>query len=141
MNVNFIQLSEFNFAHGQPTCKALYSAFQVACQRGTAKQWCIYQYCVNHIELCKPHSDRYLGHYKTWTVDYRRLQNVCHREAKSWFRLLTDCGQSYYREQWDHPYKEGSSLFRFHFSVANILQSPVWTGLWTGPWTGLFSMN
>ena len=48
-----------------------------------------------------------------------------HREAKSWFRLLTDCGQSYYREQWDHPYKEGSSLFRFHFSVANILQSPV----------------
>ena len=30
---------------------------------------------------------------------YRRLQNVCHREAKSWFRLLTDCGQSYYREQ------------------------------------------
>ena len=28
-------------------------------------------------------------------------------------------------EQWDHPYKEGSSLFRFHFSVANILQSPV----------------
>ena len=66
-----------------------------------------------HEEPCASHSQ------------YRRLQNVCHREAKSWFRLLTDCGQSYYREQWDHPYKEGSSLFRFHFSVANILQSPV----------------
>ena len=24
-----------------------------------------------------------------------------------------------------HNYKEGSNLFRFHFSVANILQSPV----------------
>ena len=29
------------------------------------------------------------------------------------------------REQWDHPYKEGSSLFRFHISVANIVQSSV----------------
>ena len=27
------------------------------------------------------------------------------------------------REQWDHPYKDGSSLFRFHISVANIVQS------------------
>ena len=29
------------------------------------------------------------------------------------------------REQRDHPYKEGSSLFRFHISVANTVQSSV----------------
>ena len=70
------------------------------------------------------HMDNQLAKHCNQPAKHRRLQNVCHREAKSWFRLLTDCGQSHYREQ-DHPYKEGSSLFRFHFSVANILQSPV----------------
>ena len=34
--------------------------------------------------------------------------------------MVTDSGQIVVREQWDHPYKEGSSLFRFHISVANI---------------------
>ena len=38
---------------------------------------------------------------------------------------MTDSGQIVVREQWDHPYKEGSSLFRFHISVANIVQSSV----------------
>ena len=37
--------------------------------------------------------------------------------------MVTDGGQIVVREQWDHPYKEGSSLFRFHISVANIVQS------------------
>ena len=37
--------------------------------------------------------------------------------------MVTDSGQIVVREQWDHPYKEGSSLFRFHISVANILHS------------------
>ena len=32
--------------------------------------------------------------------------------------VVTDSGQIVVREQWDHPYKEGSSLFRFHISVA-----------------------
>ena len=36
---------------------------------------------------------------------------------------MSDGGQIVVREQWDHPYKEGSSLFRFHISVANIVQS------------------
>ena len=39
--------------------------------------------------------------------------------------MVTDSGQIVVREQWDHPYKEGSSLFRFHISVANIVQSSV----------------
>ena len=39
--------------------------------------------------------------------------------------MVTDSGQIVVREQWDHPYKEGSSLFRFHISVANIVQSAV----------------
>ena len=34
--------------------------------------------------------------------------------------MVTDSGQIVVREQWDRPYKDGSSLFRFHFSVANI---------------------
>ena len=38
---------------------------------------------------------------------------------------MTDSGKIVAREQWDHPHKEGSSLFRFHFSVANIVQSSV----------------
>ena len=46
---------------------------------------------------------------------YRGLQNVCNSEAE--LIVVT--------EQWDHPYKEGSSLFRFHISVANIVQSSV----------------
>ena len=29
----FIQLSEFNFAHGQPTCKALYRVLQNLCNK------------------------------------------------------------------------------------------------------------
>ena len=33
MNVMFIQLSEFNFAHGQPTCKALYRVLQNLCNK------------------------------------------------------------------------------------------------------------
>ena len=39
--------------------------------------------------------------------------------------MVTDGGQIVVREQWKHPYKEGSSLFRFHISVANIVQSSV----------------
>ena len=39
--------------------------------------------------------------------------------------MVTDSGKIVAREQWDHPHKEGSSLFRFHFSVANIVQSSV----------------
>ena len=39
--------------------------------------------------------------------------------------MVTDGGQRVVREQWKHPYKEGSSLFRFHISVANIVQSSV----------------
>ena len=39
--------------------------------------------------------------------------------------MVTDSGQIAVREQWNHPYKEGSSLFRFHISVANIVQSSV----------------
>ena len=39
--------------------------------------------------------------------------------------MVTDSGQIVVREQWDHPYKEGSNLFRFHISVANIVQSSV----------------
>ena len=38
--------------------------------------------------------------------------------------MVTDSGQIV-REQWDHLYKEGSNLFRFHISVANIVQSSV----------------
>ena len=34
--------------------------------------------------------------------------------------MVTDSGQIL---QWDHPCKEGSSLFRFIISVANIVQS------------------
>ena len=36
--------------------------------------------------------------------------------------MVTDGGQVVVREQWKHPYKEGSSLF---ISVANIVQSSV----------------
>ena len=39
--------------------------------------------------------------------------------------MVTDNGQIVVREQWNHPYKEGSNLFRFHISVANIVQSSV----------------
>ena len=39
--------------------------------------------------------------------------------------MVTDSGQIVVREQWNHPYKEGSSLFRFQVSVANIVQSSV----------------
>ena len=39
--------------------------------------------------------------------------------------MVTDGGQIVVREQWKHPYKEGSSLFRFHISIANIVQSSV----------------
>ena len=41
--------------------------------------------------------------------------------------MVTDNGQNLIvvREQWDHPYKERSRLFRFHISVANIVQSSV----------------
>ena len=38
--------------------------------------------------------------------------------------MVTD-SQIVVTEQCDHPYKEGSSLFRFHISVANIVQSSV----------------
>ena len=31
--------------------------------------------------------------------------------------VVTDSGQIVVREQWNHPYKEGSSLFRFHIST------------------------
>ena len=34
--------------------------------------------------------------------------------------MVTDSDWIVVREQWDHSYKEGSSLFRFHISVANI---------------------
>ena len=65
--------------------------------------------------------------------------------------MVTDSGQIAVREQWDHPYKEGSSLFRFHISVANIVQSSVSQGvvccsrevikpgLNSGLWTELYS--
>ena len=36
--------------------------------------------------------------------------------------MVTDSGQIVVREQWHHPY---NSLFRFHISVANIVQSSV----------------
>ena len=36
--------------------------------------------------------------------------------------VVTDSGQIAVREQWDHPYKEGSSIF---ISVANIVQTSV----------------
>ena len=39
--------------------------------------------------------------------------------------MVTDSSQIVVREQWNRPYKEGSSLFRFHISVANIVQSSV----------------
>ena len=56
---------------------------------------------------------------------YRGLQNVCNSEAEC-RTVVTDSGQIVVREQWDHPYKEGSSLFTLIFSVANIVQSSVY---------------
>ena len=50
--------------------------------------------------------------------------------------MVTDSGQIVVREQWDHPYKEGSSLFRFHISVANIVQSSVYNH-GCRPWAGV----
>ena len=57
--------------------------------------------------------------------------------------VVTDSGQIVVREQWNRPYKEGSSLFRFHFSVANIVQSSVAinTEYMQDVVTGLSSLN
>ena len=60
---------------------------------------------------------------------YRRLQNVCHREAKSWFRLLTDCGQSYYRELFNRIIHIRKAVAFSDFTFLLQIKSPVFTTL------------
>ena len=63
------------------------------------------------------------------TMKRRSLAPLCKRSSQATedcrmfatVTVVTDNGQIVVREQWNHPYKEGSSLFRFH--ISDIVQS------------------